>query len=122
LKQRSEEASAVLVELKRASTRKQHSLGRRLEEAGAHVHLWDSGLKTHAKLTLVVLRTEWAAAVRASRAGTTTQSPRRLHRFVPLYLQPDFGADSSELFNYLTGYPPDDYRKLMRLLCAFASV
>jgi len=108
---------AVLVELKARFDEENNILwARRLEEAGAHVIYGIVGLKTHAKLTLVV-REERNGLRRYVHLGTGNYNPITAKIYTDLCLftsNPDFGADSSELFNYLTGYSGQtDYRKLI---------
>jgi len=108
---------AVLVELKARFDEENNILwARRLEEAGAHVIYGIVGLKTHAKLTLVV-REERSGLRRYVHLGTGNYNPLTAKIYTDLCLftsNPDFGADSSELFNYLTGYSGQtDYRKLI---------
>jgi polyphosphate kinase len=108
---------AVLVELKARFDEENNILwARRLEEAGAHVIYGIVGLKTHAKLTLVV-RQEGSLLRRYIHLGTGNYNPLTAKIYTDLCLftvNPDFGADCSELFNYLTGYSGQtDYRKLV---------
>lgn len=108
---------AVLVELKARFDEENNILwARRLEEAGAHVIYGIVGLKTHAKLTLVV-RQEGNVIRRYVHLGTGNYNPITARIYTDLGLltcNPDFGADSSELFNYLTGYSGQtNYRKLI---------
>jgi polyphosphate kinase len=74
------------------------------------------GLKTHAKLALVV-RKEGDGIQRYVHMGTGNYnaSTARIYTDVGLLTcRPDIGADVSELFNFLTGYSKQrDYRKLL---------
>jgi polyphosphate kinase len=90
---------AVLVELK---ARFDDILwARRLEEAGAHVIYGIVGLKTHAKMTLVI-RQEASVLRRYVHLATGNYNPitARIYTDVCLFTaNPDFGADASDLFN-----------------------
>ena len=107
---------AVLVELKaRFDEENNIQWARRLEEAGAHVIYGIVGLKTHAKMTLVI-RQEANILRRYVHLATGNYNPTtaRIYTDVCLFTaNPDFGADASELFNYLTGFSAQTgYRKL----------
>jgi polyphosphate kinase len=76
-----------------------------LQEAGAHVVYGIVGLKTHAKLALVVRREENGIR-RYLHLGTGNynQSTAKLYEdFGLLTYDPDITKDSAELFNWLTG-------------------
>jgi polyphosphate kinase len=98
---------AVLVELKaRFDEENNIQWARRLEKAGAHVIYGVLGLKTHAKLALVV-RQEENHLQRYVHLGTGNYNTATARVYTDLGLltcDADFGADVSELFNYLTGY------------------
>jgi polyphosphate kinase len=87
-----------------------------LEEAGVHVVYGLVGLKTHAKVSLVVRR-EGAQIRRYCHVGTGNynQETARLYEDIGLLsADPDLGADLSDLFNYLTGYSRQrSYRRLL---------
>jgi polyphosphate kinase len=87
-----------------------------LEDAGVHVVYGIVGLKTHAKLTLVV-RQEDAGIRRYCHLGTGNYNPdtARIYEDIGLLTDDqDFGADLSDLFNLLTGYSRQrDYRQLL---------
>ena len=107
----------ALVELK-ARGDEQANIGwaRALEEANVHVVYGLLGLKTHAKITLVVRR-EGIRIQHYVHVGTGNYNPNtaRAYEDVSL-LSADqlLGADITELFNLLTGYSRQSrYRKLM---------
>jgi polyphosphate kinase len=86
------------------------------EEAGIHVVYGLVGLKTHAKILLVV-RQEPDGIRRYCHVGTGNYNPKTATTYEDLGLMsadPDLGTDLTELFNYLTGYSRQgDYRKLI---------
>ena len=107
---------AVLVELKaRFDEENNIQWAKRLEKAGVHVVYGLVGLKTHAKIALVV-RQEKSSLRRYVHLGTGNYSPvtSRIYTDFGLFTaDPDLGADASDLFNYLTGYSRKNrYRKL----------
>jgi polyphosphate kinase len=78
---------------------------RALEEAGVHVVYGIVGLKTHAKIALVV-RQESDGIRRYCHVGTGNYNPTTAHVYEDvgvLSADPALCADLSELFNYLTG-------------------
>ena len=83
---------------------------RRLEEAGCHVIYGMVGLKTHAKMCLVVRRE--AGGIRRyvhMGTGNYNDTTARIYTDLGLFTANDqFGADASNFFNVLTGYsdPP----------------
>lgn len=108
---------AVLVELKaRGDEENNIEWAKALEQAGVHVTYGLIGLKTHCKVALVV-RKEGEGIRRYVHLGTGNynQVTARLYTDMGLLTcNPDFGADVSELFNYLTGYSKQTrYRKLL---------
>jgi polyphosphate kinase len=108
---------AVLVELKARFDEENNILwARRLEQTGAHVVYGVLGLKTHAKIALVI-RQEGTTLRRYVHMGTGNYNPvtaRQYTDFGLMTANPDFGADCSEFFNYLTGYSGQHcYRKLV---------
>jgi polyphosphate kinase len=88
-----------------------------LEESGIHVSYGVVGLKTHAKVLLVVRR-DYDGLRRYVHLGTGNYNPdsARLYADVGLITaDPNIGQDASELFNYLTtGYGAErTYKKLI---------
>jgi polyphosphate kinase len=107
---------AVLVELKARFDEENNILwARRLEQAGAHVIYGVVGLKTHAKVTLVI-RQEGNTLRRYVHLGTGNYNPITARIYTDIGLltaNPELGADASELFNFLTGFSGQtQYRKL----------
>ncbi|HEY4230191.1 MAG TPA: polyphosphate kinase 1 [Thermoanaerobaculia bacterium] len=107
---------AVLVELKaRFDEENNIQWARSLERAGVHVAYGVEGLKTHAKIALVVRR-EGATMRRYVHVGTGNynSSTARVYTDVGLFTaRADFGHDASELFNFLTGFSKKTkYRRL----------
>ena len=109
----------ALVELKaRGDEQANIEWAQALEEAGVHVVYGLVGLKTHAKVTLVV-RMEKRGIRYYVHIGTGNYNPATAHVYEDLGLfsaDPDLGHDLSELFNLLTGYSRQ--RKYRRLLVA----
>ncbi len=108
---------AVLVELKaRFDEENNVRWAKRLEQAGVHVVYGLVGLKTHAKVALVV-RQEKDTIRRYVHLGTGNYNPATARVYTDLGLltaHKDFGADVTDLFNFLTGYSRQvRYRKLL---------
>ncbi|MDB4867174.1 MAG: ppk1 [Cohnella sp.] len=104
----------VVVEIKaRFDEERNIAWARQLEKAGCHVVFGLVGLKTHAKITLVVRR-EAGTLRRYVHVGTGNynESTARLYTDAGLFTcNPDIGADASALFNEMTGYSsPHDWR------------
>ncbi len=112
-----EKEVAVLVELK-ARFDEESNIGwaRALEEVGVHVVYGLVGLKTHSKVTLIVRR-EGDILRRYLHLGTGNYNASTVKMYTDLGLltcNEDFGADASDLFNYLTGYAyQSQYRKFL---------
>ncbi len=108
---------AVLIELQaRFDEENNIRWAQRLEDVGVHVSYGVAGLKTHAKVMLVVRR-EGETMRRYVHLGTGNYHPRtaRLYTDFGLFTtDPDFGADLTDLFNVLTGFgAPQEYRRLI---------
>jgi polyphosphate kinase len=108
---------AVLIELQARFDEENNIIwAQRLEDVGVHVSYGVPGLKTHAKVMLVVRR-EGDTMRRYVHIGTGNYNPKtaRLYTdFGILSADPDLGADLSDLFNVLTGFAaPSGYRKLI---------
>ena len=98
------------------------SWARKLEHSGVHVVYGIVGLKTHAKLCLVV-RQEAEGLRRYCHVGTGNYNPKtaRLYEdFGLLTSDPQVGEDLTRLFNQLSGIAPRS--KFKRLLVAPRSV
>ena len=108
---------ACLVELKaRFDEENNITWARHLEKSGVHVVYGLMGLKTHSKVTLVVRREEDGLR-RYVHVGTGNYNPKTAAVYTDVGLltcAADFGADATELFNFLTGYSrQDSYRKFL---------
>jgi polyphosphate kinase len=109
----------ALVELKaRGDEQANIAWAQALEQSGVHVVYGMVGLKTHAKLTLVV-RHEASGIRRYVHVATGNYNPMTALAYEDVGLfsaDPDLGADVTELFNFLTGYSRQ--RRYRRLLVA----
>jgi polyphosphate kinase len=108
---------AVLIELQaRFDEENNISWARRFEDAGVHVSYGVAGLKTHAKVLLIVRR-EGNVIRRYVHIGTGNYNPKTARYYTDFGLlsaDPELGADLSDLFNVLTGFGrPLSYRKLL---------
>ncbi len=115
--------AVALVELKaRGDEQANIEWAQKLEEAGVHVVYGLVGLKTHAKVVLVV-RQEADGIRRYVHIGTGNYNPATAQSYEDVGLlstDPDLGADVSDLFNYLTGYSRQ--RRYRETMVAPASV
>jgi polyphosphate kinase len=111
----------ALVELKaRFDEENNITWARELERAGVHVVYGFAGLKTHAKVLLVVRRESGEDRLDTIRRyvhlGTGNYNPATAELYTDMGIltcDPDLGADVSELFNALTGFSKQrSWRKL----------
>ncbi len=108
---------AALIELKaRFDEENNIHWARTLERVGAHVVYGVAGLKTHAKVTLVV-RNEPDGIRRYMHFGTGNYNDKTARVYTDLSLftcRADLGVDATQLFNALTGFSKaDTYEQLM---------
>ncbi|HLG32284.1 MAG TPA: polyphosphate kinase 1 [Ignavibacteriaceae bacterium] len=108
---------AVLVELKARFDEENNIFwARELEKVGAHVVYGLVGLKTHAKMTLVV-RKEFDGVKRYVHmsTGNYNAATAKIYTDIGLFTcNPEICSDISDIFNYLTGYSKQKkYRKLI---------
>jgi polyphosphate kinase len=108
---------AVMVELK-ARFDEESNIGwaRMLEREGVHVAYGLVGLKTHAKIALVIRR-EGERIRRYVHLATGNYNAVTAHLYEDIGMftcDDDIGMDATDLFNYLTGYSAKKtYRKLL---------
>ena len=107
----------ALVELKaRGDEQANIERAQLFEDAGIHVVYGLVGLKTHAKILLVV-RQEADSIRRYCHVGTGNYNYKTAALYEDIGIlsaDPDLGADLSELFNFLTGYSRQpEYRKIL---------
>jgi polyphosphate kinase len=114
----------AIVELKARFDEKNNiSWARKLEHAGVHVVYGMVGLKTHAKLCLVVRQEQDGSLRRYCHIGTGNyngKTARLYEDFGLLTSDPQVGDDLARLFNQLSGFAPRS--KFKRLLVAPRSV
>ncbi len=108
---------SALVELKaRFDEESNIEWARALEREGVHVVYGLVGLKVHCKIALIVRR-EQDGIRRYLHLGTGNYNATTARLYTDLSLftcNADFGADATDLFNYLTGYSHKaDFRKLL---------
>ncbi|HEX8249277.1 MAG TPA: polyphosphate kinase 1 [Pyrinomonadaceae bacterium] len=107
----------VLIELKaRFDEENNIEWAKRFERAGVHVIYGILGLKTHCKTTLIVRR-EGEELRRYVHLATGNYNPQTSAFYTDLGLLTDdeqIGADTTELFNFLTAYSQhENYKKLL---------
>ncbi|WP_082593992.1 RNA degradosome polyphosphate kinase [Phycicoccus sp. Soil802] len=114
----------AIVEIKARFDEKNNiSWARKLEHAGVHVVYGIVGLKTHAKLCMVVRQEQDGSLRRYCHIGTGNyngKTARLYEDFGLLTSDPQVGDDLARLFNQLSGFAPR--QKFKRLLVAPRSV
>ena len=108
---------AVLVELKaRFDEENNIYWARELEKVGVHVVYGLVGLKTHAKMTLVVRReSDGVKRYVHMSTGNYNTTTAKLYTDIGYFTSnPEICSDVSDVFNYLTGYSKQtDFKKLI---------
>ncbi len=108
---------AALLELKaRFDEETNIEWAKAMEKVGVHVVYGLIGLKTHCKVCLVVRkgRDGIRRYVHLSSGNYNTVTARLYTDLGFMTRNDDFGADATEIFNYLTGYSrQDEYRKFL---------
>jgi polyphosphate kinase len=107
----------VLVELKaRFDEENNIEWAKQLERVGVHVVYGLVGLKTHCKVALIV-RKEREGLRRYVHLSTGNYNVTTAHLYTDIGMltaNSEFGADASDVFNYLTGYSAQrDYRQFL---------
>lgn len=107
----------VLVELKaRFDEEKNIQWAKKLEDAGAHVIYGVKGLKTHAKILLVVRREENRLIRRYMHFSTGNYNEKTASLYTDISLltaDTDMAYDASAFFNFLTGFSVEpEWRKI----------
>ena len=114
----------AIVEIKARFDEKNNiSWARKLEQSGVHVVYGMVGLKTHAKLCMVVRQEQDGSLRRYCHIGTGNyngKTARLYEDFGLLTSDPQVGDDLARLFNQLSGFAPRS--KFKRLLVAPRSV
>ncbi|KAN0032792.1 hypothetical protein ACTFIV_006715 [Dictyostelium citrinum] len=107
----------VLVDLKASGDEEQNTkFARLLEQAGCHVSYGLVGLKTHAKIAMVVREEENGLREYLNiSTGNYNASTSDVYADICLFsCDPDLGEDMCNLFNYLTGYSRvSSFKKLL---------